>query len=292
MRYKEIIETMDNATQTSLHAERGPITRDEERERQVRNAEIWKSFQKEKDEQLKKVGFVQMPKDYNSKPVPNIIYHGTTRRNLHSIMKDGLKPKLNKWKYYNRWQGQHPSQKSTYDPPTPEEKKQDTAISATSELETALGYANQGGSVGYSSDQSKKDAVVLAWKPLTTDKIGNESGPDGELVFYSVIAPNRLKIVYPERLVGKEQEFLSKGATLTDFNTIKSNKMKEINQQLKKAGSPNRIKSYRYSSPKWDVFAVDTSNNDRRPEDWPGDIISPTIELNSQEFDNWLKNQF
>ena len=30
MRYKEIIETMDNTTQTSLHTERGPITRDEE----------------------------------------------------------------------------------------------------------------------------------------------------------------------------------------------------------------------------------------------------------------------
>lgn len=261
-----------------------------ELEKTAKNNAEWYAMHAEKQARLKKIGFVDMPKDYKGPPVPNVVYHGTTRNNLHSIMKDGLKPKLNKWKYYNRWQGQHPSQ-PTYDKPSPEEKKADTVISATSGFETALGYAKMGGSTGYRTDQTEKNAVVLSWRPLPTDKIGDNLGPDADTMFYNTISPDRLKIVYPESLVGKEQQFITKGATLTDFNTEKANKIKEINKQLKNAGSPHRIKSYKYKKPRWDVFAVDTSNNDNRPDDWPGDVISPTIELNSTEFNNWLQKQ-
>lgn len=266
-----------------------PYADQAEIERQAKNQAEWYALRTEKDKRLKKIGFVDMPKDYKGSPVPNVVYHGTTRKNLHSIMKDGLKPKLNKWKYYNRWQGQHPSQ-STYDKPSPEEKKTDTVISTTSDLETALGYAKMGGSTGWKTDQTEKDAVVLSWRPLPTDKIGDKLGPDADILFYNTISPDRLKIMYPESLVGKEQQFITKGATLTDFNTEKDNKIKEINKQLKNAGSTYRIKSYKYSKPRWDVFAIDPVKNET-PIDWPGDIINPTIELTSPEFNNWLKQQ-
>lgn len=217
--------------------------------------------------------------------IPKLVYHGTTRRNLHSIMKDGLKPKLNKWMFRNRWQGQYPGSPN-YDPPTPEEKAAETAISVTGNFEHARSYAEMGGSVGWRTDQTERDAVVLAFRPLPTDKTATEIGHDADFRFYNIITPDRLKIVYPERLIGREQDFISKGNVLSDFNAEKSARMKAINQQLKQAGATARIKSYKYSKPRWDVYAEPST------ADWPGTIqTGGVVDITSTEFETWLTNQ-
>ena len=220
-----------------------------------------------------------------SPALPPILYHGTSRKNLHAIMKDGLKPKLNKWLYLNKHQRQHPNYPG-YMPPTPEEKARDTVVSTTTSINHAKGYAEMGGSTGRRTPETVRDAVVLAFKPLPTDKIGVEKGYDADIVFYNTITPDRLQIVYPERLIGKEQYFIGKGEVLTDFNAEKSAKMKEINKQLKAAGSLARIKSYKYAKPRWDVFA------DPRPNDWPGTLATGgVVDMTSPEFQTWLTSQ-
>lgn len=246
-----------------------------------------RSDQKAKEQ---KVGFVDMGKDYKGPPVPKIVYHGTMRANLHAIMKDGLKPKLNKWKYYNRWHGQHPSNPN-FIPPTPEEKLRDTTLSVTDDIEDAFDWAVTGGGRAERSPERTRDVVVLAFAPVASDKPAAEEGMAGELVFRNTISPNRLKIVYPEKLKGKENQFLEKGATLTDFTAEKSAKMKEVNKQLKQAGSPYRIKSYKYAKPRWDVFAVDDTKGGLAP-DWPNaNAVNKVLPMNTPEFDQWLRKQ-
>jgi hypothetical protein len=231
-----------------------------------------------------------MGKDYQGPPVPKVVYHGTMRTNLHSIMKDGLKPKLNKWKWLNRWQGMHPSNPN-YIPPSPEQKLRDTTLSVTDDIQDAFDWAVTAGGRGERSAEREKGVVVLAFEPLPSDKVGGEEGMAGELVFRNTISPDRLKIVYPEKLKGKEQEFVDKGAALSDFSAEKSNKMKEVNKQLKQAGSPYRIKSYKYAKPRWDVFAIDDTTGKLAP-DWPNaNTVDKVLPMNTPEFDRWFKKQ-
>jgi len=268
------------------------VNKDPERAENARLA--WSKLAKDKIDsdqkaEQQKVGSVDMGKDYKGPPVPKIVYHGTMRNNLSSIMKDGLKPKLNKWLYFNRWHGRHPSNPN-YIPPTPEQKLRDTTLSVTDDIEDAFDWAVTGGGRAERTPERTRDVVVLAFEPVASDKPGGEEGMAGELVFRNTISPNRLKIVYPEKLKGKEKEFLEKGATLTDFTAEKSAKMKEVNKQLKQAGSSYRIKSYKYAKPRWDVFAVDNEKGGF-PPDLPLDRITRTILMNSPEFDQWLKKQ-
>lgn len=268
------------------------VNKDPKRAESARLA--WSKLAKDKidsDQKAKQqtVGSADMGKDYQGPAVPKIVYHGTMRNNLHAIMKDGLKPKLNKWKWLNRHQGMHPSNPN-YIPPSPEEKLRDTTLSVTDDIEDAFDWAVTGGGRSERSAERARDVVVLAFEPIASDKPGGEQGMAGELVFRNTISPDRLKIVYPEKLKGKEKEFLEKGAKLTDFTAEKSAKMKEVNKQLKQAGSPYRIKSYKYAKPRWDVFAIDNETG-RLATDLPVDRNTNTILINSPEFDQWLKKQ-
>mgnify|MGYP003334708955 CR=1 FL=1 len=222
--------------------------------------------------------------------LPNLLYHGTSRRRLHGIMKDGLKPKLNKWKWLNMYQGQYPGRPG-YVPPTPEQKAEDTVISATKSFDHALSYAQAGGSTGWRSDNDKRDAVVLAFKPLPSDKLAPTMGYDADYRFYNKITPDRLKIVYPERLVGQEQHFITKGQTLTDANAKKAAMMKEINKKLKQAGSIARIASHSYGQPRWDVYL---KQGQQQIKDWPAMTPHGTpdvVDMTSPAFQTWLTNQ-
>lgn len=64
-----------------------------------------------------------------------------------------------------------------------------------------------------------------------------------ETVFNNTITPDRLKVVYPPRLVGKEPKYKEKSDQAKLKNIDKLAQLKEINKKLKSAGSGITVKS-------------------------------------------------
>ena len=219
-------------------------------------------------------------------PLPDLVYHGTASKNLSKIMRNGLKPKLNKWFYSNNYQsganGPYRLQ--------PGEKLKDLAdLSTTPDFEKALAYAKQGGSTGWGDTPG----VVLAFKPLPTDIIVFGGFEEHELVFKNVIAPERLEIVWPERLKSKKEELLAKASEKKAFGATKTDQVKAINKQLKAVNSEFRIKSLSPTTPR--VAIILSLDNPlsyifRGQESFDrGTRTIVNTNIDSHEFNNWLK---
>lgn len=221
--------------------------------------------------------------------LPDIVYHGTASANLSNIMKHGLKPKLNKWLYSN------PYQHSTGGPKLqPGEKQKDLAdLSTTVSFERAKRYAEQGGSTGWGN----VPAVVLAFKPLPSDMIEFDGYDQTEVIFKNVIAPERLEIVWPERLTTKKDVLLGKAAEKKAYGATKTAQVKQINQQLKAAGSGFRIKSSSASTPRiYVIFSsatpltyVSKFSGDVLTDEGPWRLVNTDID--SGEFEQFLKRE-
>lgn len=221
--------------------------------------------------------------------LPDIVYHGTASSNLSNIMKNGLKPKLNKWFYSNKYQQ---SGSSGYKL-KPEERMKDLAdLSTTVSLERAIKYAKQGGSTGWGNVPS----VVLAFKPLPSDVIEFDGFDSTEIIFKNVISPERLEIVWPEKLTGKKDALLGKAAEKKEFGSAKTLKIKEINKQLKSVGSGFSIKSTSPNTARIKLFYNSETplisilrTGEKLPVDMPWSNLNTDID--SEEFKNFLQKE-
>jgi len=221
--------------------------------------------------------------------LPDMVYHGTKRGNLPSITRSGLRPRLNKWMWNNSWHNQAPGRPG-YSAPSAEQKAQDTVVSTVGDLESALAYAKLGGSTGWGGDTG----LVLAFKPLPTDKFVFGGYDGGEIVFYNVISPDRLKIVYPENLAGKEQQYVQRGQDVTEFTKEKFKKIADINKQLRKVGSQFKVHSYRYTSINPAIFITKTTDGVHSVIDINGNkdyFAKKETTLDSEDFKQWLAQQ-
>lgn len=173
--------------------------------------------------------------------LPTMVYHGTASENLSNIMKHGLKPKMNKWFYSNKYQGG-----SDYKLQPGETQAELADLSTTTNLKQAIMYAEQGGSTGWGG----KPGAVVAFKPLPSDRMEQGGFDANEIIFKNVIAPERLEIVWPERLATKKSALLQKAAEKKAYGADKTAQVKEVNKQLKAAGSGFRIKSGSSTTPR------------------------------------------
>lgn len=222
--------------------------------------------------------------------LPDKVYHGTASANLSNIMKHGLKPRLNKWFYSNSYQNPGAPRYRLQ----PGEKMKDLAdLSTTSDFERAKEYAEQGGSTGWGN----VPGVVLAFKPLPSDVIEFEGFDTTELVFKNAIAPERLEIVWPERLMNKKPAMLDKAAEKKMYSANKTAQVKEINKKLKAANSGFRIKS---TSPhtmrakvvfdsKTPLTYINKRSGELMSDQGPWNLVNTDID--SQEFQNFLKQE-
>ena len=222
--------------------------------------------------------------------LPDIVYHGTASANLSNIMKHGLKPRLNKWYYSNSYQNPgEPRYKLQ-----PGEKMKDLAdLSTTVSFERAKEYAEQGGSTGWGN----VPGVVVAFKPLPTDVIEFEGFDSTELIFKNVISPDRLEIVWPERLKNKESALIDKAAEKKMYSANKTAQVKEINKKLKAANSGFRVKSTSPHTPRVKVVFdpktpltyINKRSGQSMSEQGPWNVAN--TDINSQEFQKFLKQE-
>lgn len=184
--------------------------------------------------------------------MPKVVYHGTASANLANIMKHGIKPKLNRYAYANR---QHGGGVNLLPKLAPGERRSDLeTISTSVNFDNSLEYARLGGSTG-----SGSPGVVVAFKPLPSDRF-EVTGMPGEVIFRNAISPDRLKIVWPDRLVGKEKELAQRAEQKKQFGASKTEQIKTINRQLKAAGSLIRIKSTNANTPRIAIWFQDPDN--------------------------------
>ena len=160
-------------------------------------------------------------------------YHGTTSSNLSKILRNGLQPRPNKWFHSNKYQ--HSITKFA-----PNKRKEASELSTTDDLDKAKSYALQGGSTGWGDETG---GVVLGFTVVDSDMVCLNGFDTNETVFKNKITPDRLKIVYPTRLVGKEPEYKEKSDQANLKNIDKLAQLKEINKKLKAAGSDITVKS-------------------------------------------------
>jgi predicted chitinase len=184
--------------------------------------------------------------------IPDVVYHGTASANLTNIMKHGIKPKLNRYAYSNR---QHGGGIATGLELEPGKRRSDLeTISTSVNFDNSLEYAKLGGSTG-----SGSPGVELAFRPLPSDSF-EETGMPGEVVFRNAISPDRLQIVWPQRLAGKEKQLAQKAEKKKQSGAEKTQQIKSINQQLKAAGSSIRIKSTNPNTARIAIWFMDPDN--------------------------------
>lgn len=184
--------------------------------------------------------------------IPDVVYHGTASANLANIMKHGIKPKLNRYAYANR---AHGGGVNLLPKLAPGERRSDLeTISTSVNFDNSLEYAKLGGSTG-----SGSPGVVLAFRPLPSDNF-EVTGMPGEVVFRNAISPDRLQIVWPRRLAGKETQLAQKAEKKKQSAAEKTQQIKSINQQLKAAGSSIRIKSTNPNTARIAIWFMDPDN--------------------------------
>lgn len=222
--------------------------------------------------------------------LPDIVYHGTPSANLSNVMKVGLKPKLNKWLYSNNYQH---SGAGRYKLEPGETLKDLADLSTTTSLDRAIEYAKQGGSTGWGN----VPGAVVAFKPLPTDII-EFGGYDGEeIVFKNAIAPERLEIVWPEKLTSKKDLLIKKGMEKKEFGANKTAQIKDVNKQLKAAGSGFRIKSLSSNTPRVAIIFSSTTplsyfdNYSKQTTYSEGPWHPTNANIGSPEFDRFLQRE-
>jgi hypothetical protein len=184
--------------------------------------------------------------------IPAVVYHGTASTNLTNIMKHGIKPKLNRYEYSNRMHGGGFERGLELEPG---ERRSDLeTISTSVNFDNSLEYAKLGGSTG-----SGSPGVVIAFKPLPSDSF-EATGMPGEVIFRNAISPDRLQIVWPKRLVGKERELAQRAEQKKQAGAAKTEQIKTINKQLKTAGSFIRIKSTNANTPRIAIWFMDPTD--------------------------------
>lgn len=198
------------------------------------------------------------------------VFHGTSSANLSKIMRNGLEPRVNKWIHNNPYQ--HSVTKFA-----PGERKAASELSTTKDLERAISYAGQGGSTGWGD---KTGGVVVSFVLADTDMVSEIGYDETEIVIKNKISPNRLTIVYPDRLIGKEQDYLEKADKSRSSAAIKNEKIKKINKSLKDAGSFSSIKSLNPRTPRIAVVGPAKSF-----------LGFKNLDLDTTEFNAWLQNE-
>jgi|GEM_PF-3604178 len=209
-----------------------------------------------------------------SKLTGTVVYHGTPSSNLTKIMRNGLGPRPNKWIHNNRYQG-------SVTKFAPGERKEVAELSTTTELDNAKGYAAQGGSVGWGFGGP---GVVVGFKILDNDIVSTSGFDVDEIVFKNIISPDRLKIVFPERLVGKESRYHEKAKEFKSNSSAKAEKIKKINKLLKNAGSTSTVNSMNANTPR-----VRFTGPAREILRWVYHIGN--LDLDTPEFEKCLKRE-
>jgi hypothetical protein len=163
------------------------------------------------------------------------------------------------------------------------EKLGDKIVSTHPNVKVAIDYAKQGGSTGWGGDENR--GVVLAFKPLPTDKFNIGGFHSSEVEFYNTINPDRLYIAWPESLKGRLSDRLTKSQQANTNQTNKTALIKNINQQLRAVESPYVAKS-KGTPNKMRVRVQGPENNTSLgPLGWRDfDLMSP-------EFRQWFDQQ-
>ena len=206
--------------------------------------------------------------------VPPVVFHGTNLKNLSNILRYGLKPKYNKWLNANPMHGGGILQK---------EKMGPKVVSTHLNVKIAVDYAKQGGSTGWGFDEDR--GVVLAFKPLPTDKFEIGGFQSNEVEFYNTIEPERLYIAWPESMKGRLSDRLAKAQQANTNQANKTALIKNVNQQLRAVGSPYVAKSQGTPN-KMRVRIQEPENNTSL-----GSLGWKDFDLMSPEFRQWLGQQ-
>ena len=203
--------------------------------------------------------------------LPPIVYHGTATKNLTNILRQGLKPRRNRW--LTGPSRQFGRDVSDIKP----------VLSTIPSLDVAIQFANQGGSTGWEAG----GGVVLGFKPLPTDKVNIGGYLDGEIEFYNTIAPERLFIAWPEDMKGKLADKLASAQELNVKKADKAQLVKDTNKQLKSMGSIYRVKNIGTPNKmRVRVFRQhETVPNYLEPMNYHG---IPDMDITSPEFQTWL----
>lgn len=203
--------------------------------------------------------------------LPPIVYHGTDTKNLTNILRQGLKPRRNRWLSGPSRQFQRDV--SDIKP----------VLSTIPSLDVAIQFANQGGSTGWETG----GGVVLGFRPLPTDKVHIGGYLDGEIEFHNTIAPERLFIAWPDDMKGKLADKLAAAQELNVRKADKSQLVKDTNKQLKSMGSIYRVKNIGTPNKmRVRVFRQhETVPNYLEPMNYHG---IPDMDITSPEFQTWL----
>jgi hypothetical protein len=200
--------------------------------------------------------------------VGKTVYHGTSTEKISKIMRHGLLPRPNKWIHNNRWHGAVTKFK-------PGERKEVAELSTTTQIDKAKQYAAQGGSTGWSTGNG---GVIFQFEIVGDDIVSEIGYDENEVVFKNKISPERLKIVFPDRLVGKEKELLGKAGATKSNSLSKTAKIKKINQELKAAGSTSFIRSVSANTPRIKIIG-------------PASHLLHSMNMGTPEFDSWIQRE-